>query len=179
MAFPGENRTDLIALVKVGKADRSLVVRRRVLIRSSFFYCMAETVFDVGKKTAVAVGPWIVEAEHCEVEDDERAALLKKKAVSSMTQFMEGFVEYYLEAPAVQEERAENQNVLSSLKLVFSPPFRKDTRPPAWKNADEKIQDILPILGLSEESLHEMRNPTSDNPLAVVRVTLDRRFSSD
>ena len=124
------------------------------------------------------MGPWIVEAEQCNIQGQERERLLKQKAVASMTQFMHGFVEYYLEVPTMPEEVGD-QKVFRPVPLIFAPCFSKDTRPPAWKNTDEKLQEILPLLGLSSNSAQELKHRTTENPVAVVRITLDRRFSSE
>lgn len=96
-----------------------------------------------------------------------------------MTQFMQGFVEYYLEVPTIQYEKGENETAYSLSPIIFAPSFNKETRPPAWKNTDEKLQEILPLLGVSLESAQELKNQTSDNPVAIVRIALDRRFSTD
>ena len=114
--------------------------------------------------------------------DPKREELVKKKAVPSMDHFMEGFVEYYLECPTVPEtssgKNGDSSTEYAPAPLVFVSSFRKATRPPAWKNADEKLQEVIPLLGISEESVQELKSPGADHPVSIVRVTLDRRFSS-
>ena len=133
-------------------------------------------MFDVKKQSTIAIGPWIVEAEQCDIQGEEKETALKQKAVPSMTQLMQGFVEYYLEVPTLRQQKVEDQKLYSPAPLIFAPSFNKDTRPPAWKKADEKIQEVLPLLGNSINSARALK--TSNNPVAVVRITLDRRFSS-
>ena len=129
------------------------------------------------------VGPWIVEAEVCDPETPDRDVLVKRKAVSSMLQFMEGFIEYYLEVPTEEADSDVAANNATPeyrpVPLLFVSSFRKSNRPPSWKNTDEKIQEILPLLGLSEDSFQDLKNRTDEKPVLLLRVTLDRRFSSD
>lgn len=140
-------------------------------------------VADITQQSTIAVGPWIVEAEVCDPKTPDRDALVKRKAVSSMLQFMKGFIEYYLEVPT---EEVNNDDATDNVTpkhrpvpLLFVSSFRKNNRPPSWKNTDEKIQEILPLLGLSEDTFQDLKNRTDEKPVLLVRVTLDRRFSSD
>lgn len=134
-------------------------------------------VLDIEQRTTIAVGPWIVEAEQCNVKEEERVELLRQKAVPSMSQFMQGFVEYYLEVPMIPREKEDGKDALSPSPLVFAPCFNKETRPQAWKSTDEKIQEVLPLLGLSQSSADDMK--TTATRVALVRITLDRRSSSE
>lgn len=144
------------------------------------FKCRGED-FDMKKQSTLAIGPWIIEAEQCEVEVEKRPELLQRKAIASMTEFMKGFVEYYLEVPTIMHEEGneDHKTMYTPLPLVFAPSFQKETRPTAWKSTDEKLQETLPLLGLTVKAAQELKCPTTDNPVALVRVTLDRRFSSD
>ena len=145
-------------------------------------------------KTAV-VGPWTVSAvvkKFCHFSDDEKEASVKQKAVPSMDSFMEGFIEYYLEVPTKPKDETKNEkdeSDYSPMSLVFVDSFKKQTRPPAWKNSDEKIQETLPLLGNTNDSSQALKEKGSltqsmemngsvlsvYTPLALVRVTLDRR----
>ena len=124
-----------------------------------------------------------MEAEVCDMATPDRESLIRRKAVLSMQHFMEGFVEYYLEVPS---ERVDSDVVTDTaasdyrpVPLLFVSSFRKSNRPPAWKNTDEKIQEILPVLGLSEDSSQDLKNSNGEKPVSLVRVSLDRRFSSE
>ena len=150
-----------------------------------FFSCAASNVVvvDITQQNTIAVGPWIVEAEVCDPEKSKRETLVKRKAVSSMEQFMEGFVEYYLEVPSERQDKEVNpEDTIPKYRpspLSFISSFRKSNRPPAWKNTDEKIQEILPLLGLSDDAFQDLKNVADEKRVLVVRITLDRRFVSE
>ena len=122
---------------------------------------------DISAQAATAVGPWIVQAKVHQVDDQsEKEALLKGKAVPSMDHFMKGYIKYYLEVPCTVQS-----SEMSPAPLVFTSSFRKDTRPAAWKCTDDKIQDTLPLLGVSEIPGHVAEG----SQMALVRVTLTRK----
>jgi hypothetical protein len=134
-------------------------------------------------RNAISVGPWLVEAELCNADVSERKTLVTRKAVRSMDHFMTGSLEYYLEVactPTASLSGASELLHYVPIPLVFEAKFRKSTRPPAWKNTDEKIQDTLPLLSVPESSLENKAEEAvaAQSTLVVVRVTLDRRAPS-
>ncbi|CAB9501383.1 lysidine synthase [Seminavis robusta] len=141
------------------------------------YKCFGQT-YDLSETKATTVGPWIIEAELCLVENEsERVALLKRKAVPSMDHFMAGYLEYYLEVPNLPTLPNNKESAFSPAPLIFSSSFDRATRPSAWKSTDDKIQDNLPLLGNSASSQGSM-GLQADNPMSLVRITLDRRSSS-
>jgi hypothetical protein len=137
----------------------------------------------MGRKT-IAVGPWHIEAEPYYGDISEKNTLVSRKAVRSMDHFMTGSFEYYLEVPCIPTESPGCASevlhlVQAPMPLMFEAKFRKSTRPPAWKNTDEKIQDTLPLLSVAESS-HEANvgESMAAQSTVIVRVTLDRRSSS-
>jgi len=155
----------------------SLVIVERVSL--THIYSFIEV--DITQLKTIEVGPWIVEAKICDVSESEKDALVKRKAISSMSHFMEGLVEYYLELPSrritAEDEADDSETSFEPYPLVFISSFRKTNRPGAWKNTDEKLQEILPLLGLTDDAFQVLKSADNDKPVKLVRVTLDRRFS--
>jgi hypothetical protein len=144
---------------------------------------LAKQAVDVMGRKVIALGPWLIEAEPCNADASEKKALVTRKAVRSMDHFMTGSLEYYLEVPCTPAESPSGASELFHhvpIPLVFEAKFRKGTRPPAWKNTDEKIQDALPLLSVPESSPQDkVKEAVAAQTTLIVRVTLDRRSSSD
>jgi hypothetical protein len=91
---------------------------------------------------------------------------LAKKAVLSMEVFMDGKIEYFVEATA--------------RPLVFRR-FSKTDRPKAWKNCDLRIQSTLPVLGIDDTSigngskLEHSESESCTNSEHLIRVSMALR----
>jgi tRNA(Ile)-lysidine synthetase-like protein len=117
----------------------------------------------------VVVGPWHVSVENLGpiLEDTDRKELLNRKAFKDMDDFMNGYIEYYLEAPSWYKKKDSSTkappNTSSALSFICRPliftRFTKATRPSSWKNLDAKIQDTLPLLGNDMDALHALQDP--------------------
>ena len=86
-----------------------------------------------------------------------------------MDHFMEGCIEYYLEAPT-----SYISGNFVPFPLVFCE-FRKKDRPLAWKNTDLKLQTTLPLLGIDEaasDAALKEKGAKEDTLMRLVRVTL-------
>ena len=160
-----------------------------VLFSSSFpwrdadRYKYDEDVVLYGPENAVTVGPWRVTARrqlHQVFDAEELHERLAVKAIPSMDDFMDGSIEYYIEARTWQTEDGS----FEPRPLVFTS-FTKQTRPRAWKNADAKIQDRLPLLGNDDKAVAALTDPIGckavhtspegevvENPVLLVKVTI-------
>jgi tRNA(Ile)-lysidine synthase TilS/MesJ len=155
-----------------GKSDRYVVDSDTVPIPHTF-----------------SVGPWRVSTSIQRISSDvEKEALLARKAVPDMDAFMEGCIEYYVEARTWKSENRTGPITETSVPrpLVFAS-FTKSTRPLAWKNADVKLQETLPLLSCDPLSRSALRDPLGssavhadadamgtlrNNPLVLVKVAL-------
>jgi tRNA(Ile)-lysidine synthetase-like protein len=119
-----------------------------------------------GVQNAVSIGPWKVHAELVETTElpHEAEALLERKAVSSMEDFMKGYIRYYVKVPSKDTDALQS--------LVFVREFNRQTRPRAWKSVDLKIQSVLPILGAAGEASVDAVGDNADWRLA--KVVLER-----
>ncbi|KAG7337842.1 tRNAIle-lysidine synthetase [Nitzschia inconspicua] len=120
------------------------------------------------------VGPWNVRVETLDGSSFQDAAeeptdWLAKRAVSSMENFMNGKIEYYLEVRAVSDTSH------SPSLLVFGQ-FNKSNRPEAWKNSDLKIQSTLPLLCIDNANEDTNNQDTDGSPTTtttLIRVSLE------
>jgi hypothetical protein len=129
--------------------------------------CSLVLDFDTEKK----VGPWVVRTEivaETVMKDSPHPheIFLAKKAILSMETFMDGKVEYFVQATA--------------RPLVFRR-FSKTDRPKAWKNCDLRIQSTLPVLGIddssigSESKLEHSESERYTNSERLIRVSMALR----
>lgn len=133
------------------------------------FFLFSRTELKLDSDTMV--GPWTVRAELMEdgssFQDTTQQPIdwLKKRAVTSMEQFMDGSVEYFVEIP--------HDHGLETMKtpLVFGP-FDKNNRPEAWKNSDLRIQSTLPLVFVDTSS-NSSRGRSESSSTSLVRVSLE------
>jgi len=127
---------------------------RVFVLYPSTFPSNKKDMFDVeGQVVAYGeercVGPWTVKAEIVD-EHADCSLGLEDRALSSISQLMNGVIEYMVEVPTW-----EVNGDFVSRPLVFCH-FTKASRPAAWKNkgSDEnlylKVQETLPLLGNDE-----------------------------
>lgn len=87
-----------------------------------------------------------------------------------MEAFMEGNIEYYIEAPTWYVDGG-----FQPRPLVFCV-FKKADRPMAWKNSDLKIQTTLPLVGNDSIATGALQSPQThdgdQNPTRLVRVVI-------
>jgi hypothetical protein len=137
---------------------------------------------------SLSMGPWRISTCVQAVSgDDEKEALLTRKAVPDMDSFMDGYIQYYVEARAWTTGigNSDPANSFGPRPLVFDT-FTKSTRPLAWKNTDTKLQEKLPLLGCDQLSLSALKDPigcsavhvdetgaTRVNPVILIKITLE------
>jgi hypothetical protein len=153
----------------------------------------AEHPASVDLDHPVLVGPWQVTTtiQHLE-SPHERAALVSSKALPDMESLLGGRIEYYVEARSFQvSDVIEKGASFRARPLVFAP-FSKANRPPAWKSADVKLQEKLPLLCCDEISIAALKDPHGcgavhqddtgavlENPIVLIKVTLQLTASTD
>jgi hypothetical protein len=121
------------------------------------------------------VGPWKIRSEIFIGSSFHDITLqsvdwLSKRAILSMDSFMDGKVEYFLEAPIWTNTES---GCSFSKPLVFYQ-FHKDNRPQAWKNSDLRIQATLPLLCNNHFSSHEHWNGKEQgNQRSLIRVSME------
>jgi hypothetical protein len=133
--------------------------------------------------TDTRVGPWRIRAEIFEGSSFQDALetptdWLGKKAISSMEAFMDGHIEYYVEAPTWMDKK-------SPRPLVFHR-FSKADRPQAWKNSDLRIQSTLPLVCNDEVAASCIKGIRANIggeemdqlQLSLIRVVLELQLSS-
>ena len=94
-----------------------------------------------------------------------------------MDAFMNGEVEYFIAAPAFQQENSESFAVRP---LVFRS-FSKSDRPRAWKNCDLRIQTTLPVLGIDDSSISkdgDFSGEGSNTSERLIRISMKLRNSN-
>jgi len=128
--------------------------------------------------TKRTVGPWVVRTEvvpKTVTQDSSQSkdTLLAKKAVRSMEDFMDGTVEYYVEAPIYRKNNNSAPQGFLPKPLVFRT-FSKTDRPKAWKNCDLRIQSTLPVLGIDESSIgsESKHEGNTDTPDCLIKVSM-------
>lgn len=151
--------------------------------KSDAFNCTGEPV-QYDEAEAREIGPWRVSSSllnliSTEGEFQKVQGKLGHRALVSMDNFMQGFIEYYLLAPTWLVDGCSRPRA-----LVFTK-FTKATRPQAWKNSNLKIQETLPLLGNDEIATgslpdhHSIDDKTLKiSPLALIKVTLTRAQTS-
>lgn len=112
-----------------------------------------------------SVGPWSVTAQVLpqELEPDESGTLVEIKAYRSISELMDGTIDYYLPAPYIDGQ----------VRPLLFTNFTRRSRPTAWRNLDLKLQEILPLVGNDDIALGELSD--LESPRAIVRVTLTLR----
>lgn len=136
-----------------------------------------------GPENSTLLGPWRVTVRrqlYGVFEPKEVQEHLDKKAVADMMQFLDGSIDYYLEARTFQTPDGS----FEPRPLVFTQ-FTKLTRPRAWKNVDLKIQQKLPLAGNDASALAALKDPLGscathvnsegqvvENPILLVKVSL-------
>jgi tRNA(Ile)-lysidine synthetase-like protein len=170
-SFPW-NKKDPFGVDGQGTFARTIPSMRSYYSQLSFLRHSA--VVDVGTDTMV--GPWKIRSEifkSSSFHDDEMenpTAFLSKRAVSSMEGFMDGKMEYFIEAPIW----TDTETGFSFLKPLVFCQCSKDNRPPGWKNSDLRIQATLPLLCNNDFSRHEESSGKDQgNQTTLVRVSLE------
>jgi tRNA(Ile)-lysidine synthetase-like protein len=125
------------------------------------------------RETRTKVGPWVIEAQIVDAEDDKTAeAMLSQKAINSMEYLMQGSIAYHLKLP---KQLAVNEAFQS---LIFCEMFTKRNRPAAWTSTDIKVQAILPLLVASPRAFLVSAENTSFDSHNVIRITMKLSHST-
>ena len=83
-----------------------------------------------------------------------------------MEAFMDGEIEYFVAAPASDDDAVK--------PLVFCS-FSKANRPRAWKSSDLRIQATLPLLAIDESSISKDGGEGHTKAERLIRVSIALR----
>eukprot|EP00978_Attheya_sp_CCMP212_P000088 scaffold168_cov53-Attheya_sp.AAC.5 len=159
-------------------------------------YILPSLAVEYGSEHATSFGPWKVVAEPVSLDSVKNELhaqeLLEKKAVPSINMFMKGSISYFLKVSIQTDDTHETADNLKSMvaddqfpsPLVFLI-FSRQSRPLAWKNADLKIQTILPLPGVVDATTTKTVTKSiwekygSEWRIVKVSLALDGIFEDD
>merc|ERR1712150_99368 len=99
----------------------------------------------------ISVGRWSITATILpHLTELSSQKYLYHKAVDSMESFMKGKIAYYLPIP-IERKDSKWSSHIQAYPLSIIKEYTKQTRPFAWKGVDKKIQQKIPLVGLSDK----------------------------